>query len=29
VLALNLALESLDNGNAMPKPSEEGNRPSP
>jgi len=28
VLALNLALESLDNGNAMPTPSEEGNRPS-
>lgn len=29
VLALNLALESLDSSNAMPKPSEEGNRPSP
>jgi K+-transporting ATPase ATPase C chain len=28
VLALNLALESLDNGNAKPTPSEEGNRPS-
>ena len=29
VLALNLALESLDSGNATLKPSEAGNRPSP